>query len=188
VISFTTLRLGAALLILVRPLGGFILSLLLDFLDGRVFILKLSLERHAYHRWDKIMDTATFISELAVVSRFGLFVPFFLLLLWRLMGTVLYFLKGNEDIFVVTPNLLEAAFLWFLLFYPGVGIWSVTQEQANGWMVCLLIGKLVHEYVLHTYWPRSGWRWWNAVVARLFARHKMIRTLCSSLEGLPRSK
>lgn len=154
VIGVTVVRLAAAVAILFHPLYGLIASLVFDILDAQVLFHVSHITRHEYHLWDKNVDWMAYVTELTVVSSYGYFLPFFLLLFWRFLGQFMFMRFRQTWMFLIFPNFFEAIFSWFILayiykdifgkFYPGV--WIL--------LYFFIITKLIQEIILHILWPK----------------------------------
>lgn len=99
----------------------------------------------SYERFDKVTDAV--VAIVAILT----FLPQKQVLLalegWRILGMVLYFARGATEpwLYLVFPNLWDAAALYVLVAPLLRPAWRVPLG------VFLLAGKLLQEWVLHTY-------------------------------------
>lgn len=154
VITMIVLRILAALYIFLSPLWGFIWSLILDTIDGPIVIFGAKLKRYEYHVWDKYIDLITYVAELWISTRYGLFLPFFLLFFYRFLGSYMFIRNHEEVMYVLFPNLFEAAFAWLVIFYPHPVPVDIYHISSWHWLGAFLILKLMWETSLHYVWPK----------------------------------
>jgi hypothetical protein len=162
IIGLVTLaRLLAAFYIFIAPLPGMILTIVFDFFDGRIFAFTGAMDREQYHRWDKVLDMAGYVVELIVVLRYGVWWPFTILFLWRLVGYIAFVIVGKSWVFLLAPNIFEAAVLWVFLFYPS---------QPWNWLWVFIVAKYIQEWSLHWFVPHGGNRWWDGYMRKLLPK------------------
>lgn len=152
--AVTLIRFLAALYILINPLWGLIWSFVFDILDAQVLIHYLGIKRSEYHLWDKNVDWFAYITEFLVAIQYGLYLPFFLLLFWRFAGQFMFMRTEKTIYFILFPNFFEIAFLWLVLFHPAVTPFDFTELHPWSWLVALLVGKVIHEVLLHFLWSK----------------------------------
>ena len=144
------LRVASAIYILFNPVLGFILYLFFDFWDGYFFEQVeglVEMPRPTYQRFDKYQDWLGYLFMVLVSLNSGYFPLMLALVFYRLLGTILFFLTRKQAIFVLFPNFIEPAFLWFILF-PMAGV------RALPWVfILLIIVSEIREIFLHIYWP-----------------------------------
>lgn len=160
----TIARLLAAGYILIAPLPGLLISMVFDFFDGRIFAATGTFTREVYHRWDKVLDMAGYCAEMIVVFRYGVWLPFLLLFVWRAAGYAIFVSDGPSWTFLAFPNIFEAAVLWLFL---GLSV---------GWLWVFIVLKLVQEWALHWFVPHGGNIWWDRIVRRVLPKKsKLLR-------------
>lgn len=143
-------RLLVPLLIFKKPLLGGVLSIVADFSDLVIFNI-WGWPPWDYQQFDKLLDVYYLTIELIVAQRFarlprlvasGLFG-------WRMVGVAAFEITGWRPVLMIFPNLFE---LWFLFvvavarFRPH---YELTGRRTAGWLLVLLVPKLLHEYLLH---------------------------------------
>lgn len=96
-------RVASALYILVSPVWGYIWTVLFDYIDAIVFLHVQGISRRQYHYVDKNLDFVYFAVMLVVDSKYGLFIPLSLLLLYRLIGQYLYLQTHKITTFIFFP-------------------------------------------------------------------------------------
>jgi hypothetical protein len=137
------LRIIFAPLILVWPLQSIIVSFLLDVFDADVAHHKVS--KKQYQVIDKILDSWVFLFELLLAWK--LFPDFQLILLalfiWRMVGTIFFFINGYRWIFVIFGNYFENVFfvLYFKNFLPNIKLETL--------LVFSFIVKIIQEWFIH---------------------------------------
>lgn len=153
----TIIRAVEALYIFIDPFWGTLWSMVLDILDAQVLLHIAGITRKQYQLWDKNVDWFVYVIELSVGASYGLYLPLFLLLFWRFLGQFMFLRTHNKTMFVFFPNFFEAAFLWLVMFHPVRTTIQLTQSQPWGWLVALLVGKQIHEFVLHFLAEKYHW-------------------------------
>ena len=143
-------RLLVPLLIFRRPLLGGVLSVVADFSD-LVFFNLWGWPPWDYQQFDKLLDLYYLSIELILAQRFARLprVVASALFAWRLVGVAAFEVTGQREVLMVFPNLFEWWFLFVVAaahFRPG---YELTGRRTAGWLLVLLVPKLVHEYVLH---------------------------------------
>lgn len=149
VVAVTALRVVAALSLFYSPLWGFVVVILFDILDAYVLIHRVGFTRNEYHRWDKIVDWASQIVMVIIGSLRGYAAVMFLLALFRLLGNFSFAKTGSTKYFILFPNFIEVAFLWWVAL-PTLPQWPLIASTlgASG-LVNLFIIKELHEIALH---------------------------------------
>lgn len=106
------LRIITAPLVFIWPLPAIILSFFLDSIDIE-FASQKVLTLAEYERWDKALDLWWYLNAMI----FGWFsFPYFkyfllFLFVFRLIGDLIFFLKGDRRILFLFPNFFENVFL-----------------------------------------------------------------------------
>jgi hypothetical protein len=162
------LRLVVPLSILRWPLGGAILSMIVDALDVALVdavagLMGLPPEfGPTYAQVDKYLDTYYLAIEVLVCRRWVELIPrraAYVLFAWRLVGVILFEITVIRPLLLVFPNLFENFYLyvqvarrWFPRYIPH------TLRETILVNAILLIPKEIQEYVLH--WEElHPWQW-----------------------------
>jgi hypothetical protein len=175
VIFFSVLRTATAFYILINPVWGFVWSLVFDFLDARVMLPYVHVNKLSYDMWDKIFDSVTFVAELIV----ALTTPYALLMTalftYRMLGHAVFWSTKKPRVLVWFPNFFETVFFWLLI--PRS--WYAPFDPFT--LLFFLCGvKVVHEVVLHWIWPTYIGRPWQKQLKRMFAWAPWIATFLST--------
>jgi hypothetical protein len=151
VIFYTALRIAAAVLILFNPVAGFIATLFFDYWDGYFYEMLpklVEMPRPTYQKYDKMQDWFGYVTMWIVSFNYGIFPVLTLLLIYRLIGQIIYLKVKKQFVFVIFTNFFEAVFLWSVIF-PLANI-----KPVFTWLYVLLIVYILREVFLHIYWPR----------------------------------
>ncbi len=167
----TLARILAAFSMFIAPLPGIVLTMIFDFLDGRVFAATGVFDRLSYHRWDKALDMVGYCVELYIVWRYGVWLAFLPLFLWRAIGYVIYVASGASEIFLLCPNIYEAAVLWLFVFYPAPTPRIQVLPYQALWLGVIIILKIIQEWSLHWFVPHGGNVWWDKLVRSVLPAH-----------------
>lgn len=148
----TLIRVLGASYILVDPFWGLILSLLFDFLDAQVLLKLVGFKAVEYNYWDKWVDWMTYPFMLISGSTHGLFLLFSPLLLYRLIGQVIFHKTRKVEVFILFPNFFEVAFFIFVSL-PSIGLLPSIGTEIHQAAVLLGVAfALAREIVLHFLW------------------------------------
>lgn len=110
-------RILAAVYIFFNPLWGFILSSFFDWFDWYVLENKTRIFTVSeYQRWDKNMDWFMYTFMLLVGFKYGAFNILLIFFLFKFIGHLIYLKSRDRRVFVLFPNFLEGAFLWYIIF------------------------------------------------------------------------
>ncbi len=141
------LRLGAAFYLLINPLWGFILGLVFDYFDHYVWVYLLKMTQNHYHYIDKILDTTGYFCISIIGTLKGYMFVFELALIFRLIGNFFWLKTGNKKFLIFFPNLLEVAFVWFVL----LNMLGLTYKSIANWFVFALLVdvQIVREIYIH---------------------------------------
>jgi len=178
--AVTLARLLAACYILVNPFWGTVLSVIFDYLDGRFLLGLLEIKWLKYQLWDKVLDWLTYLAELAVTVRYGVFWPMLLLLAYRTVGQILLFKYQRTIFFVIFGNYFEMAFFWLLLFHPQIELIDLRAPQPWNILALFFLFKLFNELYLHYWWPLYGMKPWRRFMLRVFHRQPAVGKFFSS--------
>lgn len=180
IVTVTAARIAAALLIFFNPVGGILLSILFDFLDGRVFAAYHVMNREEYHKWDKVWDVFGYVVEMIVVLRYGYWWPFALLFVWRIVGYIAFVRTGKSWVFLLCPNIFEVAVLWLFYFYPVPTKQFTISQSTVWWLVILVTVKILQEWDLHWFVPHGGNVWWDRMMRTVFpSKSRMLKYVLS---------
>ena len=150
VIFYTFIRMASAVLILFNPVWGFFLTVFFDFWDGYFYEMiprLVEMPRPTYQEYDKFQDWIGYIFMFVVGIKYGLFNILALLLVYRLVGQMIFLKIKKQAVFVVFTNFFEATFLWYVIL-PLMNV-----NPAYFWFYVLLIVYELREIFLHLYWP-----------------------------------
>jgi hypothetical protein len=146
-------RLLVPLVIFRWPLAGTILAIIADNLDVVLLDLFGVTDFTPYNHVDKLLDTYFYLIggytmyywKNTVAKKIGLS-----LLLYRLIGVVLYEISGLRILLFLFPNVFIFYFLYYLIYKK---IYKKEPFKlfrgALPVLIILLIIKLLHEYMLH---------------------------------------
>lgn len=150
----TFLRIFAAFTILKAPLGGTILSMLVDYNDYTFLPRYTPEEMSIYQMWDKILDTLylsiAFYTSLSWVDSKAVIMSKVSYVI-RLIGVILFLVSGKTMYLLFFPNFFENFFLFYMLFtkISKNSFLLTNMKKLSIITVSLLIPKLVQEYALH---------------------------------------
>ena len=147
------IRLLVPLAILRWNLFGSILAIIADNLDVVILDFLGVKDFSPYNRVDKFLDTYFYLIagytilfwKNTFAKRAGIF-----LLVYRLIGVVIYELTDYRVLLFVFPNLFIFFFMYYLIFKK-----LFKKEPFLNWisalpaLTILLVIKLIHEYLLH---------------------------------------
>lgn len=146
-------RTFTGILIFFQPLNGFIWFSIVDFWDAYFLQHMAGMSWRTYQKLDKKLDWFGYTSMLLVGIRFGIasmVIPFFL---FKLLGQIVFMFFKQQKVFLFFPNLLEAIFLWAVIFpligWSG-GHFSLVFDQT---LLMLFALEIVKEFFLHIFWP-----------------------------------
>lgn len=145
VIFISLLRLLAAFYILANPIWGLIWSWIFDIFDAPVFLHIVKMSVSIYESIDKNMDWVVYISMFLLGVMNGDFIIFFIFLLVKLVGHILFLKTRNVKYFVLFPNFLEAVFIWKIIF-PLLNIQTSTYSVVFVFVLCLLREVYLHIF------------------------------------------
>jgi len=125
-------------------------AVLLD-IDWQLFVLGFTGEKEElYQKIDKALDFYWYSVAFVFASLTPYWPLFTALFAIRLTGEILFYLKGNREIFLYFPNIFENFFIFYIsaLKFPGLQVWL---EGTRLWLVIFVLAvlKLVQEYLVH---------------------------------------
>lgn len=155
VVFMSFLRILSALSILIFPLGGFVAYAFLDIIDWRWFVEKGGMTYKEYHFIDKCLDWVGYLGMIAVAPRFGMyyFEILLALLLYRLIGQIIFFRTNGHYLFVLFPNFFESTYVWVLILSVTGGL--ITPPSSASWNLLLILSfiQMIRELYLHIFCP-----------------------------------
>ncbi len=149
----TFLRLSAPFLIFYSPLAAIAASFFLDGIDGLIFSWA-GVDLNKYEQIDKLLDLYWYFFILAFLFFYPpapfIFKLLMIFFIWRLIGEILFVLKGKRKILIVFPNLFEA-FFWVYIILNKLGQSAFLRSPLSlAVTLSLLIPlKIGHEYLVH---------------------------------------
>jgi len=144
IINFIVLlRVLSAFLIIISPLWGFLVFEFIDYWDAHFFINVAKTKWSYYQKLDKRLDVLGFLAMVLVGLTYGVFGFLLSLLIFRLIGQLLYEIVKKQLVLTAFPNLIEVFYIWFILL-----------ESSNQFVLMFLFAvKLIQEGFLHYFWP-----------------------------------
>ncbi len=145
------LRIISAAAIFYLPLPAFLLSFLLDIIDGDIAAQKVLTIRE-YEVLDKLLDLWWYSWSLAY--SFFYFKSFFLILgllfIFRLIGALLFFWKKDRFWFFIFPDYFISFFVLFFLIhlFPDL-TFLIHKPIIYITLLFIIASKLIQEYWLH---------------------------------------
>lgn len=146
-------RIFSAFTILVHPWWGMLIYWICDSKDNYILRRFASYTNGMYHQLDKPLDWVGLVCMYIVGYRQGLGMILGILLLYRLIGYVLYLITQKRWTFVIFPNIFEMVFVWFIVL-PSAGIpvsWIYTHTRIGLFFLCIM--RIAIELHLHVYQP-----------------------------------
>lgn len=149
----TVLRLLSALLIYIRPIEGMVIYILLDSYDSLWLEGVGGLTYKEYQRVDKAIDVTSYLMLLPLGLKYDSFIVLLMLLLFRIVGTFLFYLRESEYYLILFPNL----FLIYLFFVILIGEKFLVLTKYTGEYYSVLgvviLGQILIEVVYHFIYP-----------------------------------
>jgi hypothetical protein len=127
------------------PLYAFLFVSFIDWIDFIPY-MKLGIRPKTYQEVDKIFDIFSYFFMVAYAYGSYLFPLFVGLLVYRLIGTVVFYLTKSHSVFLIFPNMVEPVFLSYVIskLYFGSFI---------SLFVLFFILKMLQEILLHFICP-----------------------------------
>lgn len=153
VLLIIVIRILSAGAILIHPFWGIILYWICDSRDWYILHRFAGYTNQNYHYVDKPLDFVGLLCMYIVAYQKGLGVILGILLLYRLIGYVIFLIFHKRWMFVLFPNFFEMAFVWFVVL-PSVGVpisWIAAHTTIG--LIGLFILKIGIEIHLHVYQP-----------------------------------
>ncbi|MBI4226005.1 hypothetical protein HY612_02725 [Candidatus Roizmanbacteria bacterium] len=144
------LRIIVPFLIFKYPLLAFILSFLLDSIDGQLFFSS-GFRWELYNFTDKLLDLWWYLFILIYLQTANVFLLSAILLIYRMTGIIYILISKKERLYIFFPNVLEWFFLIYLIF-PQTEIvlaliisffWAIFVE----WLVHISKFHLLSKYI-----------------------------------------
>lgn len=151
VIVSTILRLISGPFIFISAWIAFIITFILDWIDGELF-KRAGYPHHQYSLYDKILDYYwyTFILIYVFVQSVPGKELLLFLFLFRSFGQIIYFFMKKRVIFFFFPNLFEFYFLFYLLTtsFPKLQPLMYFPKIIYPSIIIVLF-VMIREYILH---------------------------------------
>lgn len=144
------IRIVAGFLFFWDPLVGWLVMVILDILDGQIFMHGLGMSQAVYHYTDKIFDMIVFGFMLVVAIGAPYFWLVAVLFGYRLVGQIIYFINKNENWLLFFVNFFEVAWLWAIIIPSLVLPLNWGFMYGFGGLVLMFTVKVFQELLLHT--------------------------------------
>ena len=145
------LRLLFAPLIFIWPVLSVILSLLLDLVDADFAHHVAS--KNEYQLIDKTLDFWVYIFEISYAwIHFPKYIfLFFILLAWRFIGMMIFYLANNRKIFIIFANHFESLFylVFFATYFQSLNFLIYPQKNFLISFSILFIFRIFLEWFIH---------------------------------------
>ena len=157
------LRLAVPFTVFTSPYFATITILVLDWADCS-FYNRWGFNRKEYNLIDKTLDLYWYIFILIYsFSYLPLFGLLFILFVYRLVGTFIYFIKRDDKIFIYFPNVFENVF-YFLLILQFLKFYDYLLQPKYFipiFLICFVV-RMIFELLAHKwdYKTRKYWPWW----------------------------
>ena len=149
--SVTLVRLALPLLLWWQVFWGYVINVVLDSVDGDI-LARFGVRRDFYQEWDKWMDLWFSLAiGWYVWTGFERDLIWWILgivLVWRILGTVLFVLTKKEWILILFPHLQWKLFFIALVFPSW---YEVEMVLPAPWPLLLMVlgVTIVFEWILH---------------------------------------
>jgi hypothetical protein len=148
------IRIIGAFLFFINPWLGWLTFIFLDLIDSIPWRDVAKLGSFEYEMIDKDVDTFIFVVMLMSSFYSDAFLALLGLLLFRLIGQMLFIRTKNESFLIIFPNLFEAYWLWAiaipLLDLPP----NLFFLKTNAGLDLVLLLKMGQELIKHKLGPR----------------------------------
>lgn len=150
VLAVIASRLIAALSLFYAPLWGFVAVTLLDWLDSYILIHRVGFTRKQYQQFDKVVDWASQVVMVVMGSMQGFAAAMITLSVYRLIGHLVFIKTGSTKYFVLFPNFIEVAFLWWVAL-PTLNGWNkvIALVGQNTGLLMAFVFKEMHEALVY---------------------------------------
>ena len=134
------------------PLFGLWGNYFLDVVDGDI-LLSLGLTDQTYQFIDKLADLVSYIFMLILGLRWSIKRTILVLFIYRFIGQILFFMTGNELVFLYFQNFLEPLMMIYALILFKQKLEKRTFEVYKKYFFLIwaivLIYKIWNEWYLH---------------------------------------
>jgi len=151
-ISVIILRVLASLLIYIQPLLGIMIYVLFDSYDTLLLEDIGGMTYMEYERLDKIVDSATFLILLPLGLKYGNFAVLVALLIFRLVGTLIFYVKKKEYYLILFPNFF-VSYLFLTIVLKEIVSEPVGKSLYFVAMILLVFFQLSLEILYHYVYP-----------------------------------
>lgn len=127
------------------------LFIVVDLSDGLGFSFFTEIRRITYQKIDKLLDFYFYAVSFFVFTgtRLARYV-FLFLIVWRFVGVLILFVRGNEGLLVYFPNAVEPFFVIYVLgFFLPAFRKCFQVPTIIVFVIILLLVKLGQEYIMH---------------------------------------
>lgn len=169
ILILTIIRLTVPLIMLRYPLSGFILTILVDSLDWTFYPFYSPSDYEIYQVWDKFLDIYFLAISLIVVLKWSdvlarktAIILFFL----RFFGVILATLISIREIYLITPNIYLAFFLFTIILMKLKKQTTIYTSKVEVMitLIALSIPFLIGEYFVH-YIKKLPWEYsWGEII------------------------
>lgn len=170
----TFARCGGAFIVFINPLWGYIVYIILDIADGQILPNFAGMSPLVYHIWDKYVDLFVFIVMLFSSVSYGVFNLLLILLLYRLIGQIIFWKTKNDRYLLAFPNMFEVVWLWAVV---GKQI-NLTQKLNNiqyvNLLIILIVLKEFQELLVHLWGPKKIFPFSRNLTAKIFPWYAQI--------------
>ncbi len=153
VVCVIIVRMLSAFAIIIHPWWGTLVYWFCDSKDNYILTKFVGYTNGMYHQLDKQLDLVGFFCMYVVGYSRGFGVVLGWLLVYRLLGYLLYLKIHKRWMFVLFPNMFEMVFVWYIVFpSAGVSFFWLTTHTLLGLSVLFVI-KIGIELFIHVYQP-----------------------------------
>lgn len=145
-------RFFSAILIYWNPVLGIVVYVLFDSWDTLILEDWGGMGFKDYHRIDKVIDVTTYLILLPIGFRYQIFLPLLALLVFRIVGTFLFYLKRKEYYLIVFPNFFLVYLFFMILVSEKVFVFYNSLSYVFAF-VLLFLGQVILEIVYHYIYP-----------------------------------
>lgn len=154
VLATAALRIAASGIFFIDFWIGWLVWLLLDFLDTIPFRNFAKLTAFEYETFDKYVDDVILVILLLASIKYGVFWPLLTLFLLRIIGEALFFKTKDEKYLIYFPNLFEPYWVWSIAtLSPLFPSFLEVFKSING-LIYLILLKMLQEFIKHYFGPK----------------------------------
>ena len=179
----TFARCSGAFIIFINPFWGYFIYVILDIADGQILPNFAGMNPLAYHLWDKYVDTFVFFVMLIVTIPYGIFTPLLFLLLYRLVGQLIFWETKNDRYLLVFPNIFEIVWLWMIVGKQINLIQQLNHSQSISFLILLSVFKEFQELLVHLWGPKKIFPFFRNLTAEIFPWYARINYHLKNKKG-----